>query len=283
MRYAINVPNFAEYGDPHTLVELACEAEDAGWDGFFIWDHLHLFVPPRRVPVTDPWIALAAIATATSRIRLGPMVTPVARRRPWKLARETVALDQLSHGRLILGVGLGEPRDADFAVFGEDPDPRVRAEKLDEGLEILAGLWGEQPFTYQGSHYTVRDALFSPPPAQSPRIPIWVAGTLPHLRPMRRAARWDGVVPLLAGNFGLPSPDQIRETIAYIRAHRDGDGPFDVVLAEGNTPGDDPAAAAAIVAPYAEAGLTWWQEGLHGRRGPLEAMRQRIRQGPPRI
>jgi alkanesulfonate monooxygenase SsuD/methylene tetrahydromethanopterin reductase-like flavin-dependent oxidoreductase (luciferase family) len=279
VQYAINVPNFGDYGDPRTLVSLAQEAEASGWDGFFVWDHLHFYYPPQRVAVTDPWVALTAIATATRSIRLGPMITPVARRRPWKLARETVALDHLSGGRLTLGVGLGEPAE-EFSTFGEVAEPRVRGDKLDEGLAVLTGLWSGERFSFAGQHFTVRDALFLPPPLQQPRIPVWIAGTWPSHRPLRRAAQFDGVFPFMAPNFALPSPDQLREIVTFVRALRTTSAPLDVTIA-GSTPGDEAARAAEMMAAYAEAGLTWWQEELTGRRGSLEAMRQRIRQGPP--
>jgi alkanesulfonate monooxygenase SsuD/methylene tetrahydromethanopterin reductase-like flavin-dependent oxidoreductase (luciferase family) len=283
MQFAINLPNFGEYGDPGLLAELARDAEDAGWDGFFIWDHVQYFAPGERVPMVDPWVALAAVATATSRIRLGPMVTPIPRRRPWKLARESVTLDHLSGGRLILGVGLGDPVATEFGTFGEETDARRRAGMLDDGLAVLTGLWRGEPFSFEGEHFRVRDALCWPPPAQSPRIPIWVAGMWPNRPPLRRAARWDGVFPvkLEPDGFGILTPDEVRDLIAYVRSHRESDGPFDVVIC-GDTPADDPAGAAAIVAPYADAGLTWWQESLSDFRGPLELTRARIRQGPPR-
>ena len=280
------MPNYEEYSDPRAIAEMAYEAEQAGWDGFFVWDHM-LFVKQWMPAIADPWILLTAAAMRTERIKLGPMVTPVPRRRPWKLARETVTLDHLSGGRLILGVGLGWPPDADFATFGEDPDNRVRAGKLDEGLDILAGLWTGELFSYQGTHYQVTEARFLPTPLQQPRIPIWVAGFWPHKAPFRRAARWDGIFPLtVSGEPGREdiqptSPDGLATMVAYVREHRTGAAPFDVVLG-GETPGDDPAAGAAIVAPYAAAGLTWWVEGLSDWRGSFAAMRARLRQGPPR-
>src|SRR5438067_4066679 len=212
MRYGVSMPNFADYGDVHTLVELAREAEAAGWDGFFLWEHM-IFWRDLRVPIVDPWVALAAIAAGTERISLGPMVTPVARRRPWKLARETVSLDHLSRGRLILGVGLGDPADADFGVFGEETDAKVRARKLDEGLNVLAGLWGGEPFSYRGEHYRVEETVFLPRPVQSPRIPVWVGGWWPHKPPLRRAARWDGVFPgkiTPDSRFEAVTPDDLR-------------------------------------------------------------------------
>jgi alkanesulfonate monooxygenase SsuD/methylene tetrahydromethanopterin reductase-like flavin-dependent oxidoreductase (luciferase family) len=280
MKYAINVPNFGEYGHPRTLASLAQEAEASGWDGFFVWDHLQLFYPPRQVPVTDPWIALAAVATSTTTIKLGPMITPLARRRPWKVARETVALDHLSDGRLILGVGLGTPPE-EYSAFGEVADPRVLGDKLDEGLDVLTGLWSAEPFVYVGRHYAIHDVQFTPPPLQTPRIPIWVAGTWPNRRPLRRAARFDGVFPFIAGNFDLPTPDQLRQIVSVVHDHGASSGDFVVTLA-GQTPGEDPDESARIVASYAEAGLTWWQEAPVGMGGSIEDMRRRIRQGPPR-
>jgi alkanesulfonate monooxygenase SsuD/methylene tetrahydromethanopterin reductase-like flavin-dependent oxidoreductase (luciferase family) len=284
MQFAINVPNFGDYGDARTLAHLAREAEDSGWDGMFLWDHLQYFVPSERVPVVDPWIALSAVATSTQRIRLGPMITPVARRRPWKLARETVSLDHLSGGRLILGIGLGGPPETDFAAFGEAVDPRLRAEALDEGLTVLTGLWRGEPFSFEGKHFQIHDALFHPAPLQQPRIPIWVGGFWPNRAPFRRAARWDGVFPADAATNGQRTltPDEVAQVARYVAAHRSAAQPFDIVVS-GETPGDDPVHAADIVAPYAAAGVTWWLEPLHGFRGPLDAMRARIRQGPPRL
>jgi probable F420-dependent oxidoreductase len=284
MRFAINVPNFGEYGNPRLLASLAREAELAGWDGFFVWDHLQFFDPLAPVPVADPWIALAAVATATERIRLGPMVTPLARRHPWQVAREAATLDHLSNGRLILGVGLGGLPEAEFDAFGEVSDARVRAQKLDEGLAILAGLWTGEPFSFAGEHYRVAETRFQPNPVQSPRIPIWVGGSWPNKAPMRRAARWDGAFPASSENSGMAmlSPDEVRDIATYVAAHRQDDGPFDLVIG-GETPGDDPSQAASVIAPYADAGVTWWQEMVHGFRGPLAAMRARIQQGPPPV
>jgi alkanesulfonate monooxygenase SsuD/methylene tetrahydromethanopterin reductase-like flavin-dependent oxidoreductase (luciferase family) len=284
MRFAIDLPNFGVYGDARLLADLARETEEAGWDGFFLWDHMQFFVPGQRVPVVDPWVALTAIALATSRIKLGPMVTPIPRRRPWKLARESVTLDHLSGGRLILGVGLGDPVATELGAFGEETDTRRRAAMLDEGLSVLTGLWRGEPFTFEGEHFQVKEALLWPPPVQSPRIPIWVAGFWPNRRPMRRGARWDGVVPgkMIDGQMSRLTPDDVREIIAYVKAHRESDAPFDVVMG-GSTPGDDPVRAAEIVAPYAEAGLTWWHEGPARMDTSLEEIRARIRRGPPRL
>jgi alkanesulfonate monooxygenase SsuD/methylene tetrahydromethanopterin reductase-like flavin-dependent oxidoreductase (luciferase family) len=282
LRCAIGVPNVREYADPGLLVELAVEAEAAGWDGVFVWDHIAREEDP-SVPATDPWIAAAAMAVRTERVRLGIMVTPLARRRPWKVAREAVALDALSGGRLTLGAGLGGGPQAEFAAFGEDADPRVRAGRLDEGLAILDGLWSGEPFSFSGSYHRVEAAHFVPRALQEPRIPIWVAGRWPHKRPFRRAARWDGLFPLFDG-YGageMPPPSLLAEAVAYTQAQREGDGPFDVAL-ESVSAGEDLAADAALAAGYERAGLTWWVEALGWFRGPLEAMRERVRRGPPR-
>ncbi|HEV3012041.1 MAG TPA: LLM class flavin-dependent oxidoreductase, partial [Actinomycetota bacterium] len=178
MRYAVNVPNFEEYSDVRTVAALAADAEAAGWDGFFVWDHL-AFVKAWRLRIADPWMLLTGVALATERLRLGPMVTPLARRRPWKVARETVTLDRLSGGRLVLGVGLGEPPEDEYGTFGEPTDPVVRAAMLDEGLEVLTRLWSGETVSFQGRHYRVDQVAFQPTPVQRPRIPIWVAGAWP--------------------------------------------------------------------------------------------------------
>jgi len=294
MRYGLYIPPFGDYADARVLADLARDAEEAGWDGFFLWDHLTLEYEP-DAPMVDIWVALTAIAMRTERIRFGPLVTPIARRRPWKLARETASLDQLSGGRLILGVGAGVVNPPEYEHLGEPGDLKVRAAMLDEGLEILTGLWRGEPFSYTGAHYTVKEACFIPTPAQQPRIPIWVAGLWPNKAPMRRAARWDGVYPL---NRDDPTedmtPEQIKEVVAYVTAHRKSDAPFDVVH-RGTTPGrdsaEDAAESAAIVATYAEAGVTWWVESIGPWRfewnfqppWPTEAMRACIRKGPPRL
>jgi alkanesulfonate monooxygenase SsuD/methylene tetrahydromethanopterin reductase-like flavin-dependent oxidoreductase (luciferase family) len=231
---------------------------------------------PWPVKVIDPWIALTAIALNTSSIRFGPMVTSLPRRRPWKVARESVSLDHLSGGRLILGVGSGTwPHE--FEYLGEASDLRVRAAMLNEGLDVLTGLWSGKPFSYNGEHYKVQEALFLPPPIQSPRIPIWIAGTWPIKAPFRRAARNE-----------MMTPGQVRDMIKSINEHRDSSAPFDIVHA-GITSGKDLAQDAAIVAEYAAVGVTWWMEAINPERWgdwgtwPLEAMRQRILDGPPKV
>ncbi len=280
MKYGLTFPNFGQFFDPRVLADLARMAEEAGWDGFFLWDHM-LF-DGRARPIADPWVALAAIAEATSRIRIGTLVTPLARRRPWKLARETVSLDHLSGGRLTLGVGLGAPSEVEFGRFGEDPDPIVRGEKLDEALEVLTGLWTGEPFQFQGRHFQVEEVVFEPSPLQDPRIPIWVAGVWPHKRPFRRAARWDGLFPLVRtkeGMFGSPTPRDLGEMMAYLEPHRKTSGPFDVVVG-GEVAREDPDKASRMLGAFAEAGTTWWLQGP-GDDEDLDYMRALIPQGPP--
>src|SRR5919112_2620927 len=182
MKYGFVLP----CGDARTAADFAYDAEQAGWDGFFVWE-----------PVwgIDAWVSLTAAAMQTARIRLGTLLTPLSRMRPWKLASESTTLDQLSGGRVILAVGLGAV-DTGFEAFGEVTDRKVRAELLDEGLDILTGLWRGQPFNYSGKHYTVRETTFNPPPppVQQPRIPIWVVGAWPYPKSMRRVVRYDGVI-----------------------------------------------------------------------------------------
>jgi alkanesulfonate monooxygenase SsuD/methylene tetrahydromethanopterin reductase-like flavin-dependent oxidoreductase (luciferase family) len=203
VRYGLSLPNI---GDLDLLLELGVEAERHGWDGFFLWDQMG-FLKGVEVPVFDPWVALAALAERTERIRLGTMVTPIARRRPWKLARETVTLDHLSRGRLILGVGLGFPPDADFELLGEDPDERVRAAKLDEGLEVLARLWSGEEVGFEGEHYRVRETRFLPSPSRSRDPGLGrrdvATSAVPPGGPL------DGVYPIAVSPSGGPS-DQPR-------------------------------------------------------------------------
>jgi alkanesulfonate monooxygenase SsuD/methylene tetrahydromethanopterin reductase-like flavin-dependent oxidoreductase (luciferase family) len=280
VRYAVNLPNGGEepYGDPIALAELAVEAEAAGWDGFFLWDHILL--DASGPPVVDPWIALAAAAVRTQRIALGPVVTALPRRRPWKVAREAVSLDRLSQGRAVLGVGLGSPAEVELEPFGEEVDLRVRAAMLDEALAIVDGLWTGRPFSFAGEHYRLAEVTFQPPPVQRPRIPVWVGATWPHRRPFRRAARWDAVVPERQGAAG-PTPAELAEIVAFMRDEGAFEHPFDVVVA-GETDAERRDEAVAAVAEYERAGATWWSERLTPQRGSWEAIRARVQAGPPR-
>ncbi len=281
MRIGLNMPNFAEFADPATAVSIAREAERAGWEGVFVWDHINIF-GEMPVPVADPWILLAAMAQATERIALGPMVTPLPRRRPWVLARQTATLDRLSGGRLVMGVGLGLPPETEFAAFGEDPDLRVRAEKLDEGLEILTGLWSGNPFEFTGRHYQVARTSFHPTPVQQPRPKIIVAGTWPVAAPLRRAARWDGYFPLRLrpdGEADPLEPADVAEIRGRLEELREG-RPAEIVLSE-------EATRAALdtdrLEAFAAAGATWFMDGLGTRTMALEDVFERVRMGPPRL
>jgi alkanesulfonate monooxygenase SsuD/methylene tetrahydromethanopterin reductase-like flavin-dependent oxidoreductase (luciferase family) len=277
VKYGFIATNFDYCGDARLLSELAREAEGAGWDGFFLWDHLEWV---GSEPAVDPWVALAAMAMATERIRLGPMITPLPRRHIAKLARETVSVDRLSGGRLILGVGAGGPNLPEYTAFGDFGDPKERAARLDEGLDVLTALWSGEPVKHQGRYYRAQTEGFAPP-VQRPRIPVWVAATWPAKKPLRRAARWDGLAPLRQGTpeGKLLTPDEMREMLAYVSEHREGDGPYDAAQF-GVTRGPDDT---SLVGAFAEAGATWWVEGVFTWLMDLDYTRKRIRSGPPRI
>ena len=226
-RRGIYVAPFDELAEPTTLAKLAQRAEQRGWEGFFLWDHVN-YRPPVRA-VADVWIALAAVASATEQLRIGPMVTPLSRRRVQKVARESVTLDHLSGGRLIFGVGLGSSRNGELEPFGEVVDPRERARLLDQGLERLTAFWAGE---------------FEPTPIQKPRIPVWVAGRWPNRRPLRRAAHWDGFFPI-----DLNGPDDLAVIAAELRdLRKDQDGRFDLVVES------EPGGATE---PWEAAGATW--------------------------
>ncbi len=267
-------------GDARTTAEFARQAEQSGWDGFFVWE-----------PVwgIDAWVSLTAAAMVTEHIRLGTMLSPLSRMRPWKLASETATLDNLSKGRVILAVGLGAV-DTGFEDFGEITSRKIRAELLDEALEILTGLWSGEAFHHPGKHYQVKvtENTFQPPPPplQKPRIPIWVVGAWPSVKSMQRALRYDGLVPNMMGKKGKvrmrpPSAQEIREINEFITTNRKLDTPFDIIM-EGQTPGDDPQEAAKIIAPYAQAGVTWWIEAMWSIQ-ETEQVLTRVQQGPPRL
>ncbi len=272
LRYGFVIPG----GTAEEIVALAREAEAAGWDGVFTWDGIYIEGAPLMF---DPWVLMGAIASATSRVRIGAVLTPLARRRPWKVARETVTIDHLSHGRLVLPVGLGALDDGGFGKVGEPTDRKTRAELLDESLEILTGLWSGQPFSYAGRHYHLEEMTFTPAPVQSPRIPVWVVGAWPSERSLRRALRYDGI--LVARMEGEVSPDDIVAIRRYAAERRPTDAAFDIIW-EGETPGDDRKRAAVMLRPYAEAGLTWWMESRWSATS-VETVRERIRQGPPKL
>jgi len=268
--------------DIDTLIEIAVEAEDAGWDGFTLWDHVLVFKQEDMVlPFVDPWIALSAIACNTSKMKLCPLVTPLPRRRPWKVAREALTLDHLSKGRLILGVGIGAPPDVEFEYFGEESDTKIRAQQLDESLDIITGLWSGKPFSYNGEHYQLNEMTFLPKPKQTPRIPIWVGGGVPHKAPFRRAAQYDGVAPVHSQWPEPVTPSDIDDVLEIVRAERGNLKNYDVVIC-GATNGDDSKKDEEILAPWKDRGVTWWLEDINGMRADIDVLRDRIRAGPPK-
>ncbi|MFC5723940.1 LLM class flavin-dependent oxidoreductase [Streptomyces gamaensis] len=288
MRCSVNIPNFGDFADPRTVARVAAAAEEAGWDGLFVWDHVVHDKRLRR-PVGDPWLLLAAAALATTRIRLGTLVTPLARRRPHQLARQVATLDHLSGGRVTLGAGLGAPVEDEYGSFGEPTDPALLAELLDEGLHLLDRYWSGEPVTHHGRHYRAEDVALLPAPVQRPRPPVWIAGFWPHRRPMRRAARWDGAVPLFrsAVHGHTPPVDEVRELADCVRRERAGAGrsgaPFDLVV--GAVSPAAPAKARDLIGPLVDAGATWWDERqlMDGELGRLEPVLRRTEQGPPSL
>jgi probable F420-dependent oxidoreductase len=278
-RFGLGVPNGGDFADPARLAALAREAEDAGWDGFFLWDHVIRRQPWQ--PMVDPWVTLAAVAMSTGRLTLGPMVTPLARRRVSVVARQSVTLDVLSGGRLRLGVGLGAPDD-EFTRFGENADPRHRARVLDESLEALTRLWTGEEVSYRGEHVVAEGVQFLPTPVQG-RIPIWVAGGWPGGPPFRRAARFDGVWPV-ASTGGFLSVDAFAACVATVRRHRDeigrGTEAFDACHVD-RSPALPDGATADEIGRLTEAGMTWWIDSLDDPGLPFEHHRDRVLAGPP--
>jgi alkanesulfonate monooxygenase SsuD/methylene tetrahydromethanopterin reductase-like flavin-dependent oxidoreductase (luciferase family) len=270
LRSGLFVPLFDELVDPAAVAQLSVEAEEAGWHGLFVWDHVRWPAPVSAV--ADPWITLAAVAAATERVRLGPMVTPLARRRPAKVARETATLDQLSGGRLTLGVGLGSDQFAgEYSMTGEELDDRRRAQMLDESLAILTAAWSGEPVHHRGDHYTVDGVRFLPRPVQRPGVPVWVAGFYGKPRPLRRAARYQGFIPV-----NLQHPGQLAEIVADLTGLRQAAGtassqPYDVIAAL--PPGTDPT-------PYAAAGATWWLVEFPADAATVDRVRGVIHDGP---
>ena len=286
MRFSVNIPNFGDFADPETVAKVASAAEAAGWDALFVWDHV-VHDKRRRRSFGDPWMLLTAAALATTRIKLGPMVTPVPRRRPEQVARQVSTLDNLSRGRVIFGAGLGGPVDDEYGSFGEPTDLSLLAERLDEGLDLLDRYWSGDSVTHDGRQYQVDDVTLLPRPVQRPRVPVWIGGYWPHRRPMRRAAAWDGAAPLFlsAGHGHAPPVGEVRDLVAYVHAHRRDDpgGPFEIVL--GGASPVDPAGARDMLGPLREAGATWWDERrpMDDDVDRLEPVLARIEAGPPAL
>jgi alkanesulfonate monooxygenase SsuD/methylene tetrahydromethanopterin reductase-like flavin-dependent oxidoreductase (luciferase family) len=265
MKSGLFLPLFDTLCDPALVARLAVEAEGAGWDGVFVWDHIAY-----REPVTsvaDPWITLSAIAAATSNVRLGPMVTPLPRRRPVVVARQVASLDWLSEGRLVLGVGTGGDGAGELSSTGEELDGRARGAMLDESLAILRAAWTGQRLQHRGEHYTVDGLSLLPTPVQPLGPPVWVAARYGNPKPLERAARNDGVFPI-----DLESADQLIEVIDDVRAlQKDKHSPYDVVV--GLRPGTDPM-------PYVAAGATWVLASFSPYDLTVDEVRGVLREGP---
>lgn len=282
MRYGVIITG----GPVQEQVQLAREAEAAGWDGVFTWDGIHV---GDAIEVHDPWALMAAFAMATERVTLGAIIHPLPRRKPWEVARQAVTVDRLSNGRLVLPVGLGAVDDRGVSGSmgpGEATTRRERAERLDETLDILTGLWSGEPFGFEGRHYRLPPMTFLPTPVQRPRIPIWVVGAWPSERSMARVLRYDGWLPYWLpkadATEGLARPDEpaaLAEVRDWIAARRSLDN-FEIVM-EGSTPADDAVTAAATVRGWAAAGATWWLES-DWATFDVPPQRRRIQAGPPR-
>jgi alkanesulfonate monooxygenase SsuD/methylene tetrahydromethanopterin reductase-like flavin-dependent oxidoreductase (luciferase family) len=272
MHYSIEIVPFGEFGEPQVVLRLAQAAEQAGWEGLFVWDHLAFVF---GWPGADPWVLLSAVAATTSQLKLGVDVTPLPRRRPQVLAHTLVTLDRLSQGRVIFGAGLGGTNQ-EFEIFGEPAEIKRRALMLDEGLDLLDGLLRGEKIEHQGGYYTAKGVTMTPLPVQQPRPPFWIGGESPAA--LRRAARWDGwVIPAanMEGQMEKP-PEWLAERVAQIRSLRTSSDPFDVAV-NGVSPAGDPALPQA----YAAAGATWWLECLYGMRGSVDEMLERVEAGPP--
>lgn len=274
MRFGLDVGTTGEFADPRLLADLAAQAESSGWDGFFLWDVVLAGGPDGSpVPVVDPWLSLAPVALATRRIRIGVMVTPLPRRRPWHLARQVTTLDHLSGGRVTVGVGLGN-RAEELRCLGEPVDPRERAELLDEGLDLLDAFWSGEEVNFAGRHHRVAGVTLLPGPVQRPRPPVWVAAGWPRRRPVRRAARWDGVylMTLHQRTRAYLSPQDVQDVVTELG---DGAGRVDVAL-NGYPPRG--ASLPDHVLELADAGATWWLALCPDTPQEFRAL---IGQGPP--
>ena len=247
MQHALHFMPSGELADPRAVADVAAAAEQGGWDGVFLWDHVlrHDHEPN---DIADPWVAMAAMAMVTDRVRLGPMVTPITRRRPIKLAREAISVDHLSRGRLTLGLGLGVDHSRELSGFGEVVDARTRGDRLDEGTELLTRMWSGETLHHRGDHFVADEVRILPTPVQQPRIPLWFAARGDARRPVRRAARYDGLVPV---DVDIA---QLATMIDVVRAERGNLDGFDI--ARMYTDDDDLARAAQL-------GVTW---ALHARQ-----------------
>jgi alkanesulfonate monooxygenase SsuD/methylene tetrahydromethanopterin reductase-like flavin-dependent oxidoreductase (luciferase family) len=277
MDYGLALPIGGECGDPRFLVELGIAAEGAGWDGVFLEDYIW-YQGDAAIPTCDPWAALTAMALRTARVRLGFEVVALARRRPWVVARQGAAVDQLSGGRFVFGVAQGDTGDPGFTSVHEPLGARVRAELLDEGLAIVAGLWAGEPFSFDGKHYTVDEVTFRPPPVQRPRPPIWIGGGYPNRGPTERALRWDGACMYRRGADGADGGHLRAEDVRDLRA-RAGRRPWTIAVG-GQPRRDDWDEEREQIRAVSAAGANWWVEWVPP--GSADEMRAAVARGPLR-
>jgi hypothetical protein len=279
MKFGFIIPN----GSSQQIVKLAGEAEKAGWDGVFYYDDIYT---DSKTEMSAAWPVMAAIAVTTRKIKFGSLLTAIGRRRPWEVARESVTVDQLSNGRLILPTGLGWVGDGAYTKAGMESDRKIRAELLDEGLEIIDGLWGGKPFSYKGKHNQIKTMTFLPRPVQRPRIPIWVVGAWGRPKSMARVLKYDGLIPVLKksdGSHEEVTPNKFREMKEFALHNRKIIGyrrkDFDIIK-DGMTPSNE-RKASEIIEPFAEAGATWWTETMWGTK-KYQRVLERIQAGPPK-
>ena len=271
MRYGFIIPDIQD-ARTNEIVGLARDAEAAGWDAIFFWDGDWGY---------SPWITLAGMAVQTERIHLGAVLHPLPWRQPWLFAREAASLDQLSNGRLVVPIGIGAINEQDVergrTRFGEPVDRKIRAQLMDEALEIVTGLWAGEPVTFHGDHYHMEDFSLRPVHVQSPRIPIWVVGVWGKRKSMERVLRCDGMLVHESAPVA-----EIQAIKAFVEERRTLPTPFDIVM-EADTRSDTPEQARAKAQGWAEVGVTWWVEGMWIPDCKLDDVRARIRQGPPRV
>lgn len=273
IKFGIYIANHGITSNPEDYIKLVKSGEEYGWDGFFLWDHV--YTPwAKDQDVLDPWIILSAIASQTNNIAIGTTVTPLARRRPMKIAREAITIDRLSSGRFILGVGLGGT--AELKAIGEEENPKIRGEMLDESLEILKGLWSGKLFTFDGKHFKIKEPVKFKPKGN---IKIWVGGTWPNKKPFQRAAKYDGIFPLKAGSED-PSlyPQDYREILSYIGKYRKSLESFDLIKSI-VTIGDKEEDA--YIHDFMNMGVNWLLEAFWSERCSLKEIQKRIELGPP--
>jgi hypothetical protein len=281
MKFALYFPNFGNFfGYAENYEMLAELAAENGWNGLFIWDHI-LGSGRKSPPTVDPWIALTLMASNSTKIKIGTTVTPLPRRRPWKVARETVSVDYLSKGRLILSVGLGEPLAIEYGAFGEEKNAKLLGEKLDESLDIIQGLWSGEEFSYSGKHYQINKVQFLPKSYQQPRIKIWVGGQWGHKKPFIRGAKYDGMFPLKKGFIDNLSDIEITEIYEFLKKHRGSMDNFDLITL-GVTSGKNNKEDKQMINYLKEKGFTWYLEYL-GADFSLEKLKDRIKAGPPKF